>query len=708
MSFSRILALALLPLAALAQPVPDYPETRRVDQVDLLHGQRVADPYRWLEDDRSAETAAWVAAQNRVTDAWLSKIPYRDALRARLTKLTDFARSSVPQRRGEWLYYRTNSGLQNQSVIVRRKASGGEPQVLLDPNTLSADGTTRVGDFEVDAQGRWAAYMVSSGGSDWQQIRVMDLATGRTLDEHIDWVKVSDIAWAGDGFFYSRYPAPADGRVLSAKNENHQVFFHRVGKPAAEDTKVYEEPSAPQRFHVVSTTEDGRWAVLNISDRGRGKRGNALWIKDLAKADAKFVPVVAEVGDQDFDFVGSIAGKLLVKTNDGAPNGRAVLVDPAAPERAKWVTVVPERKEALDGVTAAGGRIFVRRMLDAASRVEVLRADGTPERRVDLPGLGDAEGFGGRADDEAVYYSYASFDRPPSVWRYDIASGRSSVFFEPRVAGWDPSAYTVRQVFVPSKDGTKVPMFLVHRKGLVADGRNPTLLYGYGGFNVSLKPWWNSQRVALLEQGVVYAVANIRGGGEYGEAWHQAGSRLQKQNTFDDFIACAEWLVKERITSSAKLAVQGGSNGGLLVGAVINQRPELFAAAVPEVGVMDMLRFHKFTIGWNWIADYGNPDDAAEFKVLHGYSPLHNIRDGARYPAVLITTADHDDRVVPAHSFKYAAAMQAKVARANPVLIRIETKSGHGSSSTTKLIDLAVDRFAFLFRTLGVEPKDLP
>jgi len=381
-----------------------------------------------------------------------------------------------------------------------------------------------------------------------------------------------------------------------------------------------------------------------------------------------------------------------------------VLVDPVVPGPAHWATVVPERPQALDSVGAAGGRIFVRRMQDATSRVEVLRPDGTLERRVDLPGLGDAEGFIGRADDDAVYYGYTSFDRPPSVWRYDIASGRSTPFFEPSVAGWDPSAYTVRQVFVPSKDGTRVPMFLVHRQGLQTDGRNPTLLYGYGGFNVSMKPWWSSQRVALLEQGVVFAVANIRGGGEYGEAWHQAGARLAKQNTFDDFIACAEWLVQQRITDSSRLAVQGGSNGGLLVGAVINQRPELFAAAIPEVGVMDMLRFHKFTIGWNWIADYGNPDDAAEFAVLRGYSPLHNIRAGARYPAVLVTTADHDDRVVPAHSFKYTAALQALAARDKPVLIRIETQSGHGASSTTKLIDLAVDRFAFLFRSLGVEP----
>lgn len=686
--------------------VPDYPETRRVAQVDTLHGQRIEDPYRWLEDDRSPETAAWVAAQNRVTDAWLAQLPFREALRTRLTQLTDFARATVPERRGDWLYYRHNTGLQNQNLIVRQRVAGGPMETVLDPNTLSADGTTAVRQFSIDPAGRWAAYTVSIGGSDWQQIRVLDLRTGQTLPERIDWVKVSGLAWAGDGFFYSRYPAPADGRVLSAKNERHQVAFHRIGTPVAEDALVHDDPANPQRFHWLSTSEDGRWAVLSISDRGRGQRGNALWVKDLSKPEARFVPVVAEPGVSSFTFVDTLGtgadARLLVRTNHRAPNGRAVLIDPAAPDEARWTTVVPERAQPIQQVHAAGGRIFVLRLQDATTRVEVLRADGTPEREVQLPGLGEAEGFDGRADDRAVYYRYASFDRPPTIYRYELASGRSTPFLAPTVAGFDPADYTVRQVFVPSKDGTRVPMFLVHRRGLAADRRHPVLLYGYGGFNVSLTPWFSAQRVALLEQGVVFAVANLRGGGEYGQAWHHAGTRLRKQNTFDDFIACAEWLIDQKITEPAKLAIEGGSNGGLLVGVAINQRPDLFAAALPQVGVMDMLRFHKFTIGWNWIPDYGTPDDPAEFKVLHGYSPLHNIREGVRYPAVMVTTADHDDRVVPAHSFKYAAMLQAKAARANPALIRIETKSGHGASSTAKRIELATDTYAFLLHTLGV------
>lgn len=702
---SFLLLLALLPVAVPAQPVPEYPATRRVEQVDTYHGQRVEDPYRWLEDDRSPDTAAWVAAQNKVAEAWLAQVPYRAQVKQRLTQLTDYARASVPERRGEWLYFRTNTGLQNQDLIVRQKVGGSERQTLLDPNTLSADGTTMVSSFTVDSKGRWAAYMVSVGGSDWKEIRVLDLATGRPLADRVEWVKVSGIAWAGDGFFYSRYPAPADGRLLSAKNEDHQVFFHRIGRPQAEDEKVYADPARAQRFHYVETSEDGRWAVLSISDRGSGKRGNALWLRDLSQRDAAWKPVVGEVGDADFEFVDVVGGKLLVKTNHQAPNGRAVLVDPAAPEEAKWTTVVPEKPQPIENIRTGGGRIFVIRMQDASNRVEVLRPDGTLERQVELPGLGETDGYSGRPDDTAVYYRYMSFDRPATIYRYDLASGRSTPFFEPRVPGFDPAAFTVRQVFVPSKDGTRVPMFLVHRKGLQPDGRNPVLLYGYGGFNVSLTPWFSASRVALMEQGVVFALANIRGGGEYGEAWHQAGTRLKKQNSFDDFIACAEWLVKEKITSPQKLAIQGGSNGGLLVGAVINQRPELFAAAIPEVGVMDMLRFQKFTIGWNWIPDYGSSDDPAEFKVLYGYSPLHNIREGVRYPAVLVTTADHDDRVVPAHSFKYTAAMQAKVARANPVLIRVDTKSGHGASSTTKRIEETADVFTFLFRTLGVEVK---
>jgi len=702
------LLLALSCCAAVAQPLPPYPVTRQVDQIDVYHGQKVADPYRWLEDDNSAETAAWVAAQNRVTDAYLERIPFRAALKARLTQLFDYARYTEPERRGDRYYYRVNSGLQNQSVVVRQTGLAGTPETVFDPNTLSPDGTTKLTDFSLQPSGRHAVYGLSKAGSDWREFRVLDLQTLKPLDDKLEWVKVSAVAWAGEGFFYSRYPAPAAGRELSSTNEFHEVWYHRLGTPQSADEKAYADPANAQRFHTVETSDDERFAVLTISERGKGRRGNALFVRDLKAGDKAFKPVIAEIGDSSFDFIDAIDGRLVVRTDHRAPNGRVVLIDPQRPDEASWQTLVAERDEPIQKVTVAGGRIFVTTLKDVSSRAYVVRPDGRPEREIVLPGIGTARGFEGHAGDRHLFYTYTSFDRPPTIYRYDIDSGASSVFRAPAIAGFDPAAFETRQVFYPSRDGTRVPMFLVYRKGLRLDGSNPTLLYGYGGFNVSLQPGFSASRLALLEQGVVYAVTNLRGGGEYGETWHQAGTKLKKQNVFDDFIAAAEWLIKEKYTSPAKLAVHGGSNGGLLVGAVINQRPELFAAAVPEVGVMDMLRFQKFTIGWNWVADYGSSDNADEFKALYAYSPLHNIRAGVRYPATLITTADHDDRVVPAHSFKYAAALQAQAAKTNPVLIRIETRSGHGSSNTTKQIEATADVFGFVMAQLGVLPKGLP
>jgi prolyl oligopeptidase len=699
---AALLALTLLPPAE-AQPLPPYPATRQVDQVDIYHGQKVADPYRWLEDDNALETAAWVAAQNRATQAYFERIPFRAALKARLTQLYDHPRYTAPERRGDLYYFSSNTGLQNQSVVQRQTGLDGAPETVFDPNRLSPDGTTKLATFSLQPSGRHAVYALSKAGSDWQEFRVLDLATKQPLADRLEWVKVSGIAWAGDGFFYSRYPAPAAGRELSSRNENHQVFFHRLGTAQAADERVYDDPAHPQRFHTVETSDDGRFAVLTLSERGQGKRGNALFVRDLASSDKRFVPVIAEIGDSSFDFIDAIDGRLVVRTDDGAPNGRVLLIDPKQP--AHWKTLVAERNEPIQKVTSAGGRLFVTTLKDVTTRAYVHRPDGTLEREVVLPGLGKAAGFEGRGDDKAVFYTYASFNLPSTIYRYDIASGASSVFRSPAIPGFDAAAFETKQVFFSSRDGTRVPMFLVHRKGLKLDGSNPTLLYGYGGFNISLQPTFSPLRLALLEQGVVYAVANLRGGGEYGEAWHQAGTKLKKQNVFDDCIAAAEWLIREKYTSPAKLALQGGSNGGLLVGAVINQRPELFAAAIPEVGVMDMLRFQKFTIGWNWIADYGSSDNADEFKALLAYSPLHNIRAGVRYPATLVTTADHDDRVVPAHSFKYAAALQAQAARTNPALIRIATSSGHGSSNTTKQIEASTDVYAFLLYQLGVVPK---
>jgi prolyl oligopeptidase len=701
-------AAAMVVAAAYAQqasPTLDYPQTRKVDHVDTYHGVQVPDPYRWLEDDNSPETAAWVAAQNKVTFGYLERIPYRAALKARLEQLYNYPKYSAPSRKGEHFFFSKNDGLQNQSVLYVQKGLTGTPEVLIDPNTWSADGTSRLGAFSLSRGGRYAVVGVSRAGSDWQEYGVMEVGTKKMLADKLEWIKVSGASWKGDGFFYSRYPAPAKGRELSSANENHQVYFHKVGTPQSADELVFQDPANPQRFHTVGTTEDERFAILNVSDRGKGKKGNALFVRDLSKGETAFRPLIGEIGDDSFGVIDNVGDRLLVETDKGAPNGRVVLIDPADPAEANWKTVLAERPEVLQGAGTAGGKLFVTYLKDVATVAEVHALDGALENAVQLPGPGTAGGFGGERDDTFVFYTFTSFNVPPTIYKYDIAMKASSVFRAPEIPGFDASKYETKQVFYTSRDGTRVPMFLVHRQGLKLDGANPTLLYGYGGFNSTTAPSFNALRIALLEQGFVYASANIRGGGEYGETWHEAGTKLRKQNVFDDFIAASEWLIANKYTSPARLAVQGGSNGGLLVGAVINQRPELFTVAIPQVGVMDMLRFHKFTIGWNWIADYGSSDNPDEFKALYAYSPLHNIKAGVKYPATFITTADHDDRVVPAHSFKYAAALQEKASRQTPILIRIETKSGHGASSTTKQIEALADIYAFLFRNLGVTPQ---
>jgi len=683
----------------------DYPQTKKVDHVDTYHGVRVADPYRWLEDDNSAETAAWVEAQNKVTFNYLEQIPHRAALKARLESLYNYPKYGAPSRKGEHFFFSKNDGLQNQSVLYVQKGLEGAPEVLIDPNAWSADGTTRLGAFSLSKDGKYAVVGVSRAGSDWQEYGVMEVATKTMLPDKLEWIKVSGAAWHGDGFFYSRYPAPAKGKELSSSNENHQVYFHKVGTPQSADELVFEDAANPQRFHTLGTTEDERFAILDVSDRGKGKKGNAVFVRDLSKKEKAFRPLIGTIGDDSFSVIGNVGDKLLVQTDRGAPNGRIVLIDPARPDEANWTTILPERTEPLQGAGTAGGKLFVTYLKDVATVAEVHALDGTLEHVVELPGPGTAGGFGGERDDTFVFYTFTSFDVPPASYRDDIATKQSRVFRAPEIPGFDASKFETKQVFVTSRDGTRVPMFVVHKKGLTLDGSNPTLLYGYGGFNVTTSPGFNALRIALLEQGFVYASANLRGGGEYGEKWHEAGMKLNKQNVFDDFIAAAEWLVANKYTSPGKLAIQGGSNGGLLVGAVMNQRPDLFKAAIPQVGVMDMLRFHEFTIGWNWIADYGSSDNADEIKALHAYSPLHNIKAGVKYPATLITTADHDDRVVPAHSFKYAATLQEKASPETPILIRIETKSGHGASSTTKQIETVADIYAFLFQSLGVTPQ---
>lgn len=684
-----------------------YPETRKDDTVDDYFGTKVADPYRWLEDDASVspEVAQWVEAENKVTFAYLDKIPFRSKIKDRLTHLYNYPKYSAPARRGDYFFYTKNDGLQNQSVWYRQKGLDGTPEVLLDPNKLSADGTTRLGQFSLSNDGKYVGYGVSQGGSDWTDVYVMDVASKAVQPDHLEWVKVSGIAWQGNGFYYSRYPAPEKGHELTTKNENHQVFYHKVGTPQAEDVKVYEDTANPQRFHTVGVSDDERYAFLSISERGKGKKGNAVFYRDLSQPDSTFAPIVAEIGDDSYGVVDNVGDRFLVYTDHQAPNGRVFLFDPRNPEEKNWQDVIPEKPEPLDNVTTVGGKMFVTYLKDVASRAYVYGLQGKLENEIKLPGPGTLNGLAGRPDDKFTFYTFTTFNFPPTIYKYDIATKKSSLFRQPEIPGFKSDDYVTNQVFVTSKDGTRVPVFLVHKKGIKLDGNNPTLLYGYGGFNVTNSPGFSSLRLALLEQGFVYASANMRGGGEYGEKWHEGGMKLNKQNVFDDFIAAAEYLIKNQYTSPGRLAIHGVSNGGLLVGAVSNQRPELFKAVIQQAGVMDMLRFHKFTIGWNWVADYGSSDNPAEFKALYAYSPIHNIKPQVRYPATLITTADHDDRVVPAHSFKYAAALQAAQVGDNPILIRIDTKSGHGASSTTKAIEQAADIYSFLMWNLGVTPK---
>ncbi len=691
-----IASMVALADGAFAQVV-QYPVTPKNDHVDEYHGTKVQDPYRWLEDDRSPETAAWVKAENELTFGYLDKIPLRGKIFTDLEKAYNYPKYSAPLKKGPYFYFYKNDGLQNQSVLYRQKGLKGNPEVVLDPNKLSADGTTRLGVFSLSKDGKYAVCGFSKGGSDWQVYEVMDMATLKMLPDKVEWVKVSQAAWQGDGFFYSRYPKP-EGSALAAKNEHHQVFFHKIGTQQGEDKLVFEDSANPQRFHTLSTTEDEQYAVLTVSDRGKGKDGNGLWV--LKRGESRFIPIKEEITDFSFGVIENLRDGFLIETNENAPNGKVLFYDMKSKV---WKPFLAEKPEPLQGVGSAGGKLFASYSKDVTTRIYVYDQKGKLENEVKLPGLGTAGGFGGEKEDTFVFYTYTSFNYPPTIFRYDIATRNSTVFREPEVS-FRPDDYETKQVFYPSKDGTKIPAFITYKKGLKLDGSNPTILYGYGGFNISLTPAFSPTRIPFLDQGGVFVQANLRGGSEYGEKWHEQGMKLKKQNVFDDFIAAAEFLIKEKYTSPNKLAIQGGSNGGLLVGAVMNQRPELFKVAFPAVGVMDMLRFHKFTIGWNWIADYGSSDNAEEFKMLYGYSPLHNIKEGGKYPATMITTADHDDRVVPAHSFKYAAELQAKAgaSSSNPLLIRIDTNSGHGASNTKKALETQADIYGFMFWNMGL------
>ena len=678
-----------------------YPETPKILHTDHYFGSPVTDPYRWLEDQTSPATIRWVDAQNQLTSAYLTEIPYRQGLMNRLQALYSYPRYSAPVRRGENYFFSKNDGLQNQNVLYRQVGLEGKPEVLLDPNQFSEDGTTRLSDFVLSKEGRYAAYGVSKGGSDWETYYVMDVATGERLPDELQWVKVSNIAWQGDGFFYSRYDAPELGTELSSRNEFHKVYYHQVGTPQSADRLVYEDRQNPQRFHVMETTEDERFLIMYVNERGSGKEGNALYVRDLSQPESAFTPIVDTIGEDHYGVIDNVGDRLLLWTNQDAPNGKVVLYHPAA---ADWRTLLPEGPKPLESVTLAGGKLFVTYLEDVTTRSYVYSLEGELEHEIELPTLGTAVGFDGHTDDPFVFYTFTSFTYPSTIYRYDIATRESSVFRTPEVP-FSLNDYETRQVFYESKDGTRIPMFIVHRQGLDLNGDNPTLLTAYGGFGHSVKPRFNPFRIALLEQGFVYALANIRGGGEYGRNWHEAAKRLNRQTAFDDFIAAAEYLVDQRYTDPSRLSITGASNGGLLMGVVMNQRPDLFRVVVPKTGVMDMLRFHQFTIGWNWIPEYGSSENEADFHNLYRYSPLHNIREDVHYPATLVTTADHDDRVVPAHSYKYAATLQARQAGRNPILIRIDTNSGHGASNTSKRIEEAADIYSFIFHNLGVEPQ---
>ena len=700
----KLLLLLLMLSSLLADAQFAYPETKKEIVTDDYHGTKVEDPYRWLEDDWSEDTKRWVTEQNKVTFSYLDKIPYRAEWLKRLEEINNYPKYSSPSRKNEYFYFFKNDGLQNQSVLYRQKGLGGKPELVLDPNKFSEEGTTSLATFSLSKNGKYAVVGKSTGGSDWRNFFVMDMTTKKYLPDSLAWVKVSGASWRGDGFYYSRYPTPDKGKELSTKNENHQVYYHKVGTSQSEDMLVYEDKANPQRFHGVFTSEDERYVFLNISDRGKGKDGNAFWYFDAKSNDKTFKPIIKEAGDYNYGFLDEVNGRFLMVTNDGAKNRRVVSVDPLHPEPGNWQIVVPEKEENLLSASSAGGKLFLSYLKDVTSRVYQYSFDGKLEREVKLPALGSAGGFGGERDDKFVFYTFTSITFPPTIYKYDIATGQSTVFRKPEVK-FNPEDYTTEQVFYPGKDGEKIPMFIVYKKGMQKNGKNPTLLYAYGGFNISMTPSFSSTRMAWLEQGGIYCIANIRGGSEYGEKWHQAGMRLNKQTVFDDFIAAGEYLVKENYTSKDFLAIQGGSNGGLLVGAVINQRPDLFRVAIPQVGVMDMLRFHKFTIGWNWIAEYGSSDNKDDFQNLYSYSPIHNIKQGLKYPATFITTADHDDRVVPAHSFKYAATIQDKYKGDNPVLIRIDVNSGHGASNLKKALETTADIYSFIFTNMNLQPR---
>ncbi|HEX6986937.1 MAG TPA: prolyl oligopeptidase family serine peptidase [Planctomycetaceae bacterium] len=706
---TRLLSIALMSLP-LAAPAGDfaYPKTKKVDQVDDYHGTKVADPYRWLEDDvrTSPEVAKWVEDQNAVTFAFLESIPEREAIKKRLTELWDYEKYGSPFKAGGRYYFFKNDGLQNQSVLYVQESLADEPKVLLDPNEWSEDGTVALGGMAFGDDGKYLCYSVSEAGSDWNTWRVMEIASRTVLPEELKWSKFSGAAWTldGKGFFYCRYPEPQEGQAFQSLNLNQKVYYHRAGTPQSEDVLVYERPDQPEWGFGVDVSEDGRYLVLTAW-KGTADKYRVFY-KDLHEPYGLPVTLIDEF-ENEYSFLGNDGPVFYFRTDLNAPKKRIVAIDTRKATKENFkehlVEVLPETNDVLDGVSFVGNMFVCSYLQDAKTQVKLFTPRGEFVREVAFEGIGTASGFDGKRTDVETFYSFSSFATPPSIYRYDLLTGENELLRRAEV-DVNPADYEVKQVFFESKDGTRVPMFITHKKGLKLDGSNPTLLYGYGGFSIPLTPGFSISRLAWMEMGGVFAMANLRGGGEYGEDWHQAGTKLHKQNVFDDFIAAAEWLIANGYTNPDKLAIQGGSNGGLLVGAAMTQRPDLFAAALPAVGVMDMLRFHKFTAGRFWVDDYGSADTPAEFEALYAYSPLHNLKEGVDYPATLITTADTDDRVVPGHSFKFAARLQEVHAGKDPVLIRIETRAGHGAGKPTeKIIEEVADQWAFLVKVLGME-----
>ena len=681
--------------------VKAYPETRKdTTVIDDYFGTKVADPYRWLENDTSAETAQWVKEQNEVTQDYLSHIPFRSALKDRLTEFVNYERYSMPSKKHGRYIYSKNDGLQNQSVIYMQETLDGEPTVLLDPNALSDDGTVSLGGISFSKDGDYMAYTIQRSGSDWVEIYVKDMATLELLPDHIEWAKFTGASWYKDGFFYAAYDRPEAGKEFSNVNENHKIYYHKLGTSQDEDQLFYSNPAQPRYFHSVELTEDEHYMFLFESGQGAG---HTLWIRDMEDPKGKFVQI-ADNMDYQYSPIDVIDDVLYIFTNYNAPKGRICRVSAKAPQMENWVDVIPEGENVIAGINLANGKMIVTYDKDAANHAYVYTMDGEQLQEIALPTYGSV-GFSSEYKEPEVFYAFTSFTFPTTIYTYNIDDNTSSVFRSPAI-DFKSDDYVTEQVFVTSKDGTKVPMFLTYKKGLQKDGSNPTLLYGYGGFNVTLNPGFSTSRLPFLENGGIYAQMNLRGGNEYGEEWHIAGTKLQKQNVFDDCIACAEYLINNNYTSPKYLALNGGSNGGLLVGAVVNQRPDLFGVAVPQVGVMDMLRYHLFTIGWNWASDYGTSEDSEEmFKALYAYSPLHTIQSGpdVHYPAIMVTTADHDDRVVPAHSFKYAATLQAAQTGDEPKIIRIDTKAGHGGGKPiSKVLEEQADIYSFILYNMGL------